>query len=83
MEQENNDNDNEGGECKMEVGADEDVKPAVNGNNNDAADAVKKEECDEDSEMATALKKLGSEIYVTSKGPVTPKVELTDQVSIL
>jgi len=73
---ENEDNSNEvedDDDHKMEV---EEVKPTINGNNNDV---VKKEEADEkleDSDMANALKKLGSEIFVTSA--MTPKAESTE-----
>ena len=78
---EDEDDDNEDNSNEVENDEDhimevDEVKPTINGNNNDV---VKKEEADEkleDSDMANALKKLGSEIFITSA--MTPKVELTD-----
>jgi hypothetical protein len=82
---EDSDDEDEEDHHQMEVEADceekKETKISVNGNNNDF---VKKEGDEEehkleDSDMANALKKLGSEIFVSSKpSALTPKIELTE-----
>ena len=78
-EEEEDVDDDDDDEPKLEI--DEDVKPPVNGDVvKQEDDVVEKKECsDGDFEMADVLKKLGSEIMVTSKA-ATPKVE-TDHFS--
>ena len=57
-------------EHDIKVDIESEVKPNLNGNNNDT---VKKEVEESKEQMEDTLKKLGSDIMVT-----TPKVELTD-----